>query len=249
MQDSNAEIVGNKALLGPYWSIRLHTGWKEYQPGQFVMVKAPKAFLRRPFSILDLQDGVVEICYKVIGKGTSGLSLLKAGERLQVLGPLGKGFEIRKADRHIMVAGGYGFAPFFGLSKRLREDCSLFYGAKNITHLIYMEEFKKMGVNLYLSTEDGSIGRKGIVTDDFKKMLPVNGSIAVYGCGPKKMLDAVKKICGHAAGKLKISCQLSLESYMACGIGVCHGCVTKNSKGEYVRVCKEGPVFDSRELI
>ncbi|MBI2975100.1 MAG: dihydroorotate dehydrogenase electron transfer subunit [Deltaproteobacteria bacterium] len=197
---------------------------------------------------MDLKDGVIEICYKVVGKGTFGLSLLKAGGKLQVLGPLGKGFEIRKTGRQIMVAGGYGFAPFFGLAKKLGGNCSLFYGAKNITHLIYLDEFKKMGVNLYLSTEDGSIGRKGIVTDHFRDVLPDNGAIAVYGCGPGKMLDAVNKICMQSAGKLKISCQLSLESYMACGIGVCHGCVTKNSKGEYVRVCKEGPVFDGEEL-
>lgn len=254
MQDVNAMIIYNDKMQGSFWRMRLETGWKSYDPGQFVMLEipGPDTFLRRPFSICRLCEGVVEICYKVVGKGTAQMTEMKAGSKTSVLGPLGKGFRVPSSEfgvRNLLVAGGYGVAPLLGLAEKLSSAISLFYGAKTKDDLLYIDEFKKLGVELHIATEDGSMGEKGIVTDVLEKFLLTTDDrrlTTIYACGPHGMLNAVKRL--HACTPARLHVQLSLESHMACGTGVCAGCVVMNAKGEYVRVCKEGPVFDAEVL-
>ena len=253
MKDTYSTIVSNRHVKNNYWVIKLETGWKDYTPGQFIMLDIPgeTTFLRRPFSVARLVDGVVEICYKMVGEGTSAMTRLPVGSKLLALGPLGNGFAIPATTtlagrcntlRHLLVAGGYGIAPLLGLAERLRgQDIHLFYGAKTAEDLLYLDEFKKLCVELHLTTEDGSKGEDGLVTDVLKKFLRQRTN-ALYACGPKAMLDSVRTIApSHQI-------QLSLESYMACGSGVCLGCVVQDKQGEYVRVCREGPVFDAEAL-
>ncbi len=259
MQDTKAKILLNERYRQNYFMMRLEAGWEDFVPGQFVMVAVPggKSFLRRPFGIARLTgEGILEICYKVVGKGTLDLSSVPVGTNLQVLGPIGKGFDISKGTGNIsiLVAGGYGIAPLLGLAEALvqeedRSNIHLFYGAQNEEHLLYLDEFKEMGIGLHVATQDGSLGAKGLVTDELKKFLlsTINHQPStIFACGPHGMLGAIKMIA--AKNRNISSCQLSMESYMACGLGVCAGCVVKDSLGNFVRVCKEGPVFEAREL-
>lgn len=251
MKEITSKITLNKNLKGNYWQLKLATGWKNYTPGQFVMIEVPSSdvFLRRPFCIASLEGGIAEICYKAVGRGTKILTGLKMGDRLNVLGPLGKGFSIttdKKAPK-ILVAGGYGIASLLGLAKIVKGNLALFYGVKKAADLLYLSEFKKLGVKIFISTEDGSVGVKGVVTGALQKYLTgAGGSNAeIYACGPTGMLNSVAGL----AKKTKITnCQLSLESYMACGIGVCSGCAVEDSKGNFVRACKEGPAFRLENL-
>lgn len=250
MKDTLSEVIYNDRINDEYCRIGLKTGWKKFDPGQFVMVKVPEggAFLRRPFGIARLSKGIVELCYKVIGNGTVALSKASKKDELMVLGPIGNGFKISnlKSQIHILVAGGYGVAPLLGLAEKLKgSKTHLFYGAKNKNHLHYLKEFKKLKFALHLSTEDGSSGEKGLITNSLRKFLASmqedeRTSVRIYACGPHGMLKETVSVfqCFNVS-----SCQLSLESYMACGIGVCMGCVVKGADGEFIRVCKEGPVF------
>lgn len=248
MQDVHAEIIINENLCGDYWRIGLRTGWKEYCPGQFVMLKVPciDTLLRRPFSICRMKDGILEVCYKVRGKGTFALSTAKVGEKLWVMGPLGNGFKI--SGQILLIAGGYGIAPLLGLAEKLAVSrrpsvVSLFYGASSKEHLLYLDEFKKLEVELHITTEDGSMGQKGMVTDILNEHLRRTKDEerrTILACGPHGMLAEVAKI----AKKRKIDCEVSLEASMACGIGVCMGCAVKAKDDGYLMACKDGPVFN-----
>ncbi len=254
MKDILALVTLNENIEGPYWKMRLSTGWRTYDAGQFVMLGIPGgAFLRRPFGIASLEKGEAELCYKVVGSATELLTKIKKGATTRVIGPIGRGFKFsaaQKNDEHFLVAGGYGIAPIYGLAKSLRDtkfNVSLFYGARTENDLLYTKEIKKIGAHLKLATEDGSEGYKGLVTEELVAAISAaKGRVHIYACGPNPMLKAVKEISDNS--EKVSSCQLSLEEYMACGVGVCSGCVVKDSSGNYVRVCTEGPVFDSSEI-
>jgi dihydroorotate dehydrogenase electron transfer subunit len=253
MKDVSAKIVENEAVADGVNRLRLKGGFENYTPGQFVMISVPDAnvFLRRPFSICSLRRGVLEIYFKIVGKATSALAGLGVGAKLNVLGPCGRGFDTSRlspAHTTVLVAGGYGVAPLFGLACEIRHsksDIVLFYGAKSSGDLFLVNEFKKLGAKVYVSTEDGSRGEKGLVTKMLEKKLGGIKSPSMFSCGPRGLLSEVAKIC--KAGK--IAGQISAEEYMACGIGVCLGCCLKDAKGEFVRACKDGPVFDVREVL
>lgn len=221
-------------------------------PGQFVMVR-PHAgldpLLRRPFSIHDVENGIVSILYKVVGKGTRILSSLKKGDCLDLLGPLGRGFHVSQREgRAIVIAGGIGIAPLFFLTRRITHNHSdarliVYYGAKCAPELVLREVFEGPGFELHLTTEDGSVGRKGLVTDLLKQDLPRLPHVPVYACGPQPMLRALARL---PFGKDRIV-EFSLESNMACGLGACLGCALKTGQG-YAHVCKDGPVFSLEQL-
>jgi len=223
------------------------------KPGQFVMVRAGEGMdplLRRPFSVHQVTgDGVVQILFKVIGKGTQMLSRLQAGECLDVLGPLGQGFTYGDNNRNYLVGGGIGIAPLLFLAKQLlkKNDPSsikVLLGARTGDEVdVLAEDFGSMGLEVLLATEDGSLGQKGLVTE---LMIPFNDTpVKVYGCGPYPMLRAVVNMCN----KKSWNCQVSLETIMACGLGACLGCTILGAdmKG-YVHVCKNGPVFNADEV-
>ena len=260
MEDINAKILINDSLGAGFYKMVIKTGWKSFVPGQFVMIKARDAFLRRPFGIARLKEGNLEICYKVVGKGTISLSKVQPGEEIRLLGPIGKGFAIDTSGTAVLVAGGYGIVPMIGIltsshlvGERGEKGVHLFYGAKQRNRLLYLEELNGLIIDLHISTEDGSYGEKGLITDAIGKFLNAGGlardkrPVTIYACGPHAMLREVRAIYLKNKGPIT-NCQLSLEAYMGCGIGVCLGCVVKNVDGEYVRVCRDGPVFSGDEI-
>jgi dihydroorotate dehydrogenase electron transfer subunit len=205
----------------------------------------------------------IEVVYKVVGKGTSILQKKKEGDEVEILGPLGNGYRLDDWEGDfIFVAGGIGVAAFYCLAKRIRErsrnasGITLFYGGRSREDIICLDDFTDLKVDIITATEDGSLGSRGLVTDLFKKDIQEKkrSKPRVFACGPGAMLREVVLI----AEQKGMSCQVSLEKEMACGFGICLGCVTKkwnNAEGDkelswrYARVCKEGPVFDSRELV
>ena len=241
-------------------------------PGQFVMIRIHRLsdpLLCRPFAIhrpyLSQTRGEgIEILYRVVGKGTRSLSLLSRGDRVDGFGPLGRGFRIDpNKSRFILVAGGIGVASLVGLAEGLtekgRDGKGVFLiGAKTQEALLCLDVIKTFGWALKISTEDGSAGHRGLVSDLLVRELDVQRpeEITIYACGPLGMLREV----GGTAIEAGISCQVSLESQMACGTGACLGCVIRGegttseapsqrrSKKIYLRTCTEGPVFDASEV-
>jgi dihydroorotate dehydrogenase electron transfer subunit len=232
---------------------------QEAQPGNFVHLRVSQGYyplLRRAFSIhqVNKKDGRFEILFKVVGPGTEALSKVSLGDSLDALGPLGNSFPLTGEDRKIMlVAGGMGIAPLWFLLSRLAEKhkptgLSFFLGARSKDELVHLEELERWGARLVVTTDDGSAGHQGLVTEVFLKEIENQdvdfGKLAVYACGPPLMLRRMAQI----AKKFDFSCQVSLENHMACGVGVCWGCAVKRVDGTYARVCADGPVFDAREL-
>ncbi|MDO9390319.1 MAG: dihydroorotate dehydrogenase electron transfer subunit [bacterium] len=215
------------------------------RPGQFVHLKPSgpgPLLLRRPFSINRVKGGYLFIMYRVVGRGTSLISSLPKGAEMDVLGPLGKGFEIsRKYKEHVILAGGMGLAPMQFLADRLRTmklESRLFYGCAGKKEMLPCPAPGKI-----IATDDGSCGYRGFVTDAFLSRIDKFKKPVVYACGPWPMLKRTALICHQH----HIDCQVSLEAFMACGVGACQGCVVRGVK-EYVTVCRQGPVFDSREI-
>ncbi|MBU1726306.1 MAG: dihydroorotate dehydrogenase electron transfer subunit [Candidatus Omnitrophica bacterium] len=234
-------------------------------PGQFVTIKVNDGdipLLRRPFSVHRVAKSRIEILYEVLGEGTRILSKRKTGEYLDVIGPLGNGFDYKAAKSplvklgvnksQVLVAGGMGVAPLVFLAQRIQELAGsqvktiVLIGAKTKSQLFCEKEFKNLGCSVKIATDDGSRGFNGRVTGLLKYLLTANGQrpTAVYACGPKPMLKELSRI----AREHRLEAQISLEEHMACGIGACLGCVVQTKQG-YKRVCKEGPVFNSREIV
>lgn len=255
-------------------SIELPSEVKRPKPGQFFMVKVGRnndSLLRRPLSIHRLISAdTVQILYRVRGKGTRVLSKRVPGERLDILGPLGKGFEITSQIKEaILVAGGVGIAPLFPLAEELKragKSIKLFVGGKSREDILCEDDFRSLGLEIYISTEDRSYGKGGLVTDILEDYIQTPDSrlqTQIYTCGPKPMLKVVSEI----ARLYSLPCYVSLEERMACGIGACLGCAVKvrvqssefrvkgkNSRLQtpdsrlYRLVCKDGPVFNAEEI-
>lgn len=217
--------------------------------GQFINVytNSSGSLLPRPISIsqINKEKNVLTLVYAVVGKGTKALSEMKIGEEVKVLGPLGNGFNIPKeAENYIVIGGGIGTPPLVELVKQLKGNIEVYLGFRN--NPILIEEFKEYGAKVYVATEDGSVGIKGNVMDILKeKNLKAD---MIYSCGPKPMLKAIAKY----AAENGIKAQVSMEERMACGIGACVGCTCKTKKNGEVqnkKVCKDGPVFYSEEVV
>ncbi len=228
------------------------------KPGQFIHVRCSDSFeplLRRPFSLHRKNGGRIEILYKVVGSGTEILSRRQSGEAVDVLGPLGNGFAPKLSTLNsqlstILVAGGMGVAPLVALaqelSKKKTQKLRVLIGACSKSRILCEEEFRALGAEVSISTEDGSKGAKGLITDRLNFLLStLNSQLStIYACGPNAMLKALSRI----ANAKRIPCQVSLEERMACGVGACLGCPVKVKAGEYKMVCKDGPVFDAEEI-
>jgi dihydroorotate dehydrogenase electron transfer subunit len=210
-------------------------------PGQFINIKIDGLYLRRPISINDADKNGLTIIYKIVGEGTKILSEKASGETLDVLLPLGNGFDLNEAGKSpLLIGGGVGTAPLYYLAKKLAEKgCSgtALLGFNCADEIFYREEFETLGFKTLISTEDGSFGIKGFITNT---MDDIDYSYA-YVCGPEPMLKAVYK-------KLKASAQFSFEERMGCGFGACMGCSCKTIIG-HKRICKEGPVFRKEEIL
>lgn len=251
-----AKIISNQRLNGNYGHLEFESGIiaKRVQAGQFVNIRVSdnlEPLLRRPISIHGVKASKVKIIYEILGKGTQVLSARKPGEFLDIIGPLGKGFDYPRQlikstpAKNILIAGGMGVAPLVFLAEKLKLSQPLvLIGARTKEQILCLSEFKALGCRVKLATDDGSIGFKGRVTDLLSIVLEQTKPLGLFSCGPHLMLKTVAQI----AHENKINAQLSLEEHMACGIGACLGCEVLTKTG-YKSVCKDGPVFSSEELI
>jgi dihydroorotate dehydrogenase electron transfer subunit len=257
MIERNTEIVFNKQVAQGTFLMALHSREMaaEAKPGQFVMIQVRSGLdplLRRPFSICGVRgDDLYLILYRVVGKGTVILSGAEEGDRLNVLGPLGRGFDLTRDDRKAcLVAGGIGVAPLLFLAQALGPEEMVFLaGYRTAAEIVSLTEFGLSGAPLTLSTEDGTAGLRGLVTDLLQAHWGDGTSrmAKVFTCGPLPMLKRVAAM----ALEHKAECQVSLESFMACGIGACLGCAVnaeRRAERAYFHVCKDGPVFRAESL-
>jgi dihydroorotate dehydrogenase electron transfer subunit len=255
---SKVKILDNLKLCDGYFRLKFSSRRiaRAALPGQFVMLRINDGtvpLLRRPLGVHNVKggQGVVELLYEVVGKGTELLSRKQPGEYIDIIGPLGNGFTLRppalERTTPILVAGGMGVAPLVFLAEKLKVNkCLVLIGARTKEQLICANDFKRLGCKVKLATDNGSAGFKGRVTDLLKKELAALGcrGSTIYSCGPEPMLKAVSRL----AKNYNIPAQLSLEAHMSCGFGACLGCVV-NTLGGYKRVCKEGPVFNANDII
>lgn len=228
---------------------------KAAKPGQFLHIKVDDkiTILRRPFSIHKINKGKIYVLFKVRGRGTNLLAEYKRGDALDIIGPLGNGFKIaEQASKNkdiILVAGGIGVAPLLFLAQKLKKSkATVILGARNKKEIVCKSDFNNLGFKTVIATEDGSSAFKGTAPELLKKtMKSLNPrSLAdIYVCGPKEMFSEIKKILKNNP---KVRCQVSFEQFMGCGIGICCGCSIQTKKG-YKKVCKDGPVFNIKEII
>lgn len=224
------------------------------QPGQFVNMRCSQTLdplLRRPFSInrIDSSSGTISVLYKVVGRGTELLANIHRGDSIDVLGPLGTGFELKPQGRKVvLIAGGIGIAPFYPLAEQLVNtnfDVTCLVGARCDEEFAELNDLAELGVKIYCATEDGSRGEQGRVTNLLENTLAKINFDMAYACGPNPMLAAIKQICNRA----QLPLQLSLEQIMACGLGVCLGCTCgKENDDGFLHVCTDGPVVWAQEV-
>ena len=211
-------------------------------PGQFINILVEGFYLRRPISICDWDDKTITIIYKVVGKGTEAMAEMKAGKKLDILTGLGNGFTAKEGSvRPLVIGGGVGAPPMYGVAKHLVAKGAkpvVILGFTSKDDVFYEEEFKALGCDVYVTTNDGSYGTKGFVTDVIKTL---EGYDYFYTCGPLPMLKAV-------SDATECSGQLSFEERMGCGFGGCMGCSCKTLTGNK-RICTEGPVLVKEEII
>lgn len=269
MKNYQTIILSNHEVSPSYWRMRiLAPGFAATaQPGQFIMLRPEQALptmLRRPFGIFRTgclppecaglpPREYMELLYKVVGQGTRIMSELHAGDRVELLGPLGNGFVIGDSScAKLLVGGGIGLVPLFLLAEALiakGHQVRLLMGGRTRDDILAVTEFERLGVETYVSTDDGSLGEEGLVTKVLERKLAKYPCAEVYACGPMLMLAAVEQICAARNTPL----QVSLESHMACGVGACLGCVVKGAghsdqQPNYLCTCKEGPVFAADRL-
>jgi len=219
------------------------------KPGQFAMVRCGEGAehpLRRPFSIHRLDNNKLAFLFTVVGKGTHWLAQCRAGNNIDLLGPLGNGYSIQPGSHNLLLlAGGIGIAPLcFLAEKALNQGCSvtLLHGARIRSHL-YPEHLLPPGLELIFFTEDGSVGRKGMITDFLSDF--AGRADQIFACGPTSMYHTIATQKQQFRGK---PAQISLEVRMGCGLGVCYGCTVKTKNG-LKQVCKDGPIFDLDDIL
>lgn len=274
--DIRVEVVANREIAPAYFSMRLRgpSLLSRFRPGQFLMLGwddwldplLPRAMsIRRAWPAAQRSEvrGAgceVEILYKIVGRGTALLGAMRPGRFLRALGPLGNAFEVpRSVGEVLLVAGGIGVPPIAALAEALanrrtarRATITVFFGGRSKVDLLCVADFRRAGAKVHLATEDGSMGFKGLVTDLFEQFCRTSHLVrrtVMYACGPHPMLAALTPI----AEKYDLPYQASLEANMACGFGACMGCVVPVRGGQghrtYQLVCKDGPVFDGRDIL
>ena len=237
-------IVSNESLTPAVYRMVL-AGDTQYitRSGQFVNIELEGKFLRRPISVCDYNDTTLTIIYKVVGRGTEQMRQMEAGKELDILTGLGNGFSTEnEAQRPLLVGGGVGVPPMYNLCKRLISEGKqprVVLGFNTESEVFYAEEFKALGVDVYVATADGSQGIKGFVTDAIREAAIEFDYL--YTCGPLPMLKALYDATATHA-------EFSFEERMGCGFGACMGCSCKTKYG-YKRICKDGPVLKREEII
>jgi dihydroorotate dehydrogenase electron transfer subunit len=217
-------------------------------PGQFLHIRCGEAhLLRRPISICDVHEGVLTIVVETRGEGTEWLAGRQAGDALDILGPLGSGFDISGSSL-ILVGGGIGVPPMLFAARRAAGNAAALLGFRNKDGVILEDKFKGICKDVVVATDNGSYGESGTVAPQLERLLQSGGYDAVLACGPKAMLKAVAELCDA----FDVPCQVSMEERMGCGIGACLVCAcktVKDGKEEMRHVCKDGPVFKASEVV
>lgn len=231
----------NRQLAPDVWEMRLTGNTSAITaPGQFINIKLDGLFLRRPISICDWDESGLTIIYKVVGKGTEALAGMEPGQDLDILCGLGNGFDVSKCgDRTLVIGGGVGTPPMYGLAKALLKagkTPAAILGFNTKSEIFYEEQFRALGIETIVTTVDGSYGTKGFVTD----ALPESYDY-FCACGPLPMLKAVYNATATSG-------LMSFEERMGCGFGACMGCSCKTKYGNK-RICKDGPVLEKEEII
>lgn len=246
-----AQIISNEVIAKDIYRMVFTMGSEQlsqFVPGQFAHIKVPnmgESILRRPISIngIDKKNGTVTICYAVVGKGTRALSQLEAGDKMDVLCPLGNGFPVEEYSKIWVVGGGIGIAPLASVVNNTSgKEVTAFLGYKSKEYVYGLDDFAKCR-GVFVTTDDGSFGEKGFVTAAVAKKAKTDKPEAIFVCGPTPLFKALKK----AVEGLNIKTYISLEQRMGCGTGGCSTCVCKVG-GEYKKVCHDGPVFPMEEV-
>jgi len=243
MQYYKTKVISQKKIATHVFHLTVNKNNETVLPGQFYMLKAwnNSLPLMRPISVYSVENDSLHFLYKVMGKGTEQLSLLKNDDEIELLGPLGNGFPCHKVSGKIaLVGGGIGIPPLFETAKQLTKNgckVDIFLGYKD--ELFAFEAFENVCENIFIASENGKEGYKGFITHIFQ---PENYD-AVFTCGPEIMMMKVKELCDLQT----VQVWLSMENRMACGIGACLVCTCKTKEG-MKRCCKEGPVFSGEIL-
>ena len=257
MISATCELTSTERLAPDHYLLQIDAPKiaSETRPGQFVHVRVPRThdpLLRRPLSVMlkDGRKGWIRLLVRVAGRGTNILANLAEGSALEIMGPLGNPFALPEPGQEVLlVAGGVGVAPLIHLADALHTSEHKSYirgcfGAETEDTLVCWNDFAGRCDEFYVRTEDGSAGDKGLVTGAVAAQLHRGNIDAVYACGPPPMMKRVAEMSTDA----DVVCYCSFEQRMGCGIGACLGCVVPGVEGEYLRVCTEGPVFDSTRL-
>jgi dihydroorotate dehydrogenase electron transfer subunit len=273
------EVVENVRLAKDTFRVRFRSPEiaSRILPGQFLMLRLADLndpLIGRPLAMYDVAGESVDIVYLAKGKLTSRLQDFRPGQRLDVWGPLGNGFLPQLTENLVMIAGGIGQTPFLALAKEYlgkqrfgspprevprAQQVTFCYGARTAEHLAGVEDFQRLGVDVKIATNDGSRGHHGLATDLLRQIISERraggvsplmlSGMRIVCCGPEPMMEAVAKIAAEGG----IPCEVSLETPMACGIGICFTCVAKvrtpNGEWDYKRTCVEGPVFDAAAIV
>lgn len=231
------------------WSMTLEAPViaNQAMPGQFVHLKLPDdgVLLRRPLSIADAACGTLTLIYRVVGKGTQILSDLPEYADVNCLGPLGRGFDLN-CKQPLLIGGGMGIAPLLFLAKQFNGQADVLMGGKNQHELFWTDLFHDHVKQIFVTTDDGSMGEKGFTVDLLPKLLKENEYDRIFVCGPQVMMEVAAKMAMAA----NIPCQVSLEKHMACGIGACLSCTcASKDNGKRKKICTDGPVFWAEEVL
>lgn len=242
MKQCQFEVTENISLTDTVKRIKLRGDTSTIiRPGQFINIKLDGMFLRRPISVCDVEDDILTIIYKIVGKGTELMSRMKSGTMLDVLSGLGNGYDTSvSGDSPLLIGGGVGVPPLYMLAKKLiseGKNVTVILGFNTKDEVFYESEFANLGAGVRVATADGSYGIRGFVTD----AMTDGGYSYFYTCGPEPMLKAVYS-------KSDTSGQFSFEERMGCGFGACMGCSCKTVTGNK-RICKEGPVLTKEDII
>ncbi len=237
-------ILHNDSLTPQIWRMQLQGDCSGFRPGQFVEIQLPSFYLRRPISVCDADATCLTLIYKVVGGGTKEMTTLCEGTALDLLAPLGNGYDLSKADNTAMlIGGGVGVPPLYYLARQLRmqgKEVQVFMGFNTAAEMFYTDEFETLGCKVHIATLDGSAGTKGFVTDAIHKAYDTSPLPYYYACGPMPMIRSIIKTIGTNG-------EISMEERMGCGFGVCMGCSIMTTFGAR-RVCTDGPVFPASEL-
>lgn len=259
MFQENAVVLEHEEIQGGYNLLRLCAPRiaPAVRPGQFVHVLIPhlgESILRRPFSVFQAEGDRLAILYKGVGRGTRTLQYLRHGETLSLVGPLGRGYPGLTAGRYpVLVAGGYGMAALYLVARTLPVKGVAFFGGRGAADILCVKEFEALGWKVVVTTEDGSLGVKGRVTDAIDPWAASEGAVVqpeFFVCGPSGLLKA----CATRALSRGWTAWVSVDNNMGCGVGACLTCVIK-VKGEepgdwtWARSCREGPVFNATEIV